>query len=153
MRVTDFGGFGARGGLVERGIGVACPSQGRMLEWLAIVFGAHQEHESCMLRLRFDDTGYSVVVKNRGTPPNSWRWEIYRAGRSNPIRQSPVLFRSGDRQQSRKGGAQGAIGQAKSLTKQVRSVIQFHVTDFGREVAATSRPVLRLGRHRLMVAK
>jgi hypothetical protein len=27
-------------------------------------------------------------------PPNSWRWEIYRAGRSNPIRQSPVLFRS-----------------------------------------------------------
>ena len=47
-----------------------------------------------MLRLRFDDTDYSVVVKNRGTPPNSWRWEIYRAGRSNPIRQSSVLFRS-----------------------------------------------------------
>jgi hypothetical protein len=45
-----------------------------------------------MLRLRFDDTDYSVVVKNRGTPPNSWRWEIYRAGRSNPIRQSPVFF-------------------------------------------------------------
>jgi hypothetical protein len=47
-----------------------------------------------MLRLRFDDSDYSVVVKNRGTPPNSWRWEIYRAGRSNPIRQSSVLFRS-----------------------------------------------------------
>ena len=47
-----------------------------------------------MLRLRFDDTDYSVVVKNRGTPPNSWRWEIYRAGRSNPIRQSPIFFRT-----------------------------------------------------------
>jgi hypothetical protein len=31
-------------------------------------------------------------VKNRGVPPKSWRWEIYRAGRSNPIGQSPVLF-------------------------------------------------------------
>jgi hypothetical protein len=59
-----------------------------------LLFGAHQDHQLSMLRLRFDDTDYSVVVKNRGTPPNSWRWEIYRAGRSNPIRQSPVLFRS-----------------------------------------------------------
>jgi hypothetical protein len=47
-----------------------------------------------MLRLRFDDSDYSVVVKNRGSPPNAWRWEIYRAGRSNPVRQSSVLFRS-----------------------------------------------------------
>jgi hypothetical protein len=37
-----------------------------------------------MANLRFDDTDYSVVVKNR--------WEIYRAGRSNPIGQSPVFF-------------------------------------------------------------
>ena len=59
-----------------------------------MLFGVHQEHQLCMLRLRFDDSDYSVVVKNRGTPPNSWRWEIYRAGRSNPIRQSSVLFRS-----------------------------------------------------------
>ena len=47
-----------------------------------------------MLKLRFDDADYSVVVKNRGSPPNSWRWEIYRAGRWNPVEQSPVLFRS-----------------------------------------------------------
>jgi hypothetical protein len=47
-----------------------------------------------MDKLRFDDTDYSVVVKNRGPPPNSWRWEIYRAGRSSPIGQSPVLFRT-----------------------------------------------------------
>jgi hypothetical protein len=44
-----------------------------------------------MANFRFDDTDYSAVVKNRGVPPKSWRWEIYRAGRSNPIGQSPVL--------------------------------------------------------------
>jgi hypothetical protein len=42
----------------------------------------------------FDDSDYSVVVKNRGSPPNPWRWEIYRAGRSSPIGQSPNFFRS-----------------------------------------------------------
>jgi hypothetical protein len=41
----------------------------------------------------FDRTDYSVVVKNsRGTGPNPWKWEIYRAGRSSPIKQSPVNF-------------------------------------------------------------
>ena len=45
-----------------------------------------------MKKIRFDDTDYSVVVKNRAPPPNSWRWEIYRAGRANPIMQSPVFF-------------------------------------------------------------
>src|SRR5208282_4530973 len=34
------------------------------------------------------------VVKNRAPAPNSWRWEIYRAGRSNPIGQSPTFFRT-----------------------------------------------------------
>jgi hypothetical protein len=42
----------------------------------------------------FDDNDYSVVVKNRGLPPNLWRWEIYRAGKSNPIGRSPSFFRS-----------------------------------------------------------
>jgi len=42
----------------------------------------------------FDDTDYSVVVKIRGSPPNPWRWEIYRAGKSHPIGQSPVFFRT-----------------------------------------------------------
>ena|ERR1700739_4594950 len=54
---------------------------------------------SSMMRVRvdkvgFDDSDYSVVVKNRGLPPNPWRWEIYRAGRSSPIRQSPIFFRT-----------------------------------------------------------
>ena len=47
-----------------------------------------------MDKLRFDASDYSVVVKNRGSPPNAWRWEIYRAGRSNPIGQSPLFFRT-----------------------------------------------------------
>ena len=39
-----------------------------------------------------DPTDYSVVVKLRAPPPNSWRWEIYRAGRANAIEQAPVFF-------------------------------------------------------------
>jgi hypothetical protein len=40
----------------------------------------------------FDDTDYSVVVKSRAPPPNSRRWEIYRAGRSSSIGPSPMFF-------------------------------------------------------------
>ena len=42
----------------------------------------------------FDDTDYAVVVKNRAPPPNPWRGEIYRAGRSSPIGQSAAYFRT-----------------------------------------------------------
>lgn len=35
---------------------------------------------------------FSVVVKNRGRLPKPWRWEIYRAGRMSPIRQSEIYF-------------------------------------------------------------
>jgi hypothetical protein len=38
-----------------------------------------------MDKLHFDHTDYSVVVKNRAPPPSSWKWEIYRAGRSSPV--------------------------------------------------------------------
>ncbi len=64
---------------------------------------------------RFDDTDYSVVVKNRAPPPNSWRWEIYRAGRSSPVRQSPVYFRT-----------MAAAGKAgKAALKQLLSELDF----------------------------
>jgi hypothetical protein len=59
---------------------------------LAVVFAGHRAHKSPMNKLDFDDTDYSVVVKNRAPLPNSWRWEIYRAGRASPIGQSPVFF-------------------------------------------------------------
>jgi hypothetical protein len=39
-----------------------------------------------------DHLDFSVVVKNRAKPPRPWRWEIYRAGRTSPIRQSEVCF-------------------------------------------------------------
>ena len=35
-----------------------------------------------------------ALVKNRAPLPNSWRWEIYRAGRSSPIEQSSIYFHS-----------------------------------------------------------
>ena len=44
------------------------------------------------MTMPIDQNDYSVVVKHRAPPPKSWRWEIYRAGRSNPIRQSPDFF-------------------------------------------------------------
>jgi hypothetical protein len=42
----------------------------------------------------FDPTDYSVVVKHRAPPPNPWRWEIYRAGRSSPVERSSIYFQS-----------------------------------------------------------
>jgi hypothetical protein len=40
--------------------------------------------------LEHDD--FSVVIKNRARPPKPWRWEIYRAGRGSPVRQSEKFF-------------------------------------------------------------
>jgi hypothetical protein len=40
----------------------------------------------------FDQSDFSVVVKNRAPPPKAWRWEIYRAGRTSPIEYSSVYF-------------------------------------------------------------
>ena len=40
----------------------------------------------------FDDSDYSVVVKNRAPLPNAWRWEIYRAGNAHQIKQSSIYF-------------------------------------------------------------
>ena len=37
-------------------------------------------------------TDFSVVIKSRGKPPYPWRWEIYRAGRSSAVAQSPEFF-------------------------------------------------------------
>jgi hypothetical protein len=42
----------------------------------------------------FDHSDFSVVVKQRASPPKPWRWEIYRAGRSSPIRYSTDYFDS-----------------------------------------------------------
>jgi hypothetical protein len=41
-----------------------------------------------------DHSDFTVVVKHRALGPKSWRWEIYRAGRTSPIERSKVLFKS-----------------------------------------------------------
>jgi hypothetical protein len=40
----------------------------------------------------FDPSDYSFVVKIRAGPPKPWVWEIYRAGRSGPVKRSPIFF-------------------------------------------------------------
>jgi hypothetical protein len=35
---------------------------------------------------------FSVVVKNKGALPAPWKWQIYRAGRNSPIKQSDAFF-------------------------------------------------------------
>ena len=40
----------------------------------------------------FDAPDFTVVVKQRGSAAKPWRWEIYRAGRSTPVRKSPQFF-------------------------------------------------------------
>jgi hypothetical protein len=47
-----------------------------------------------MQRSMIDHADFSVVVKHRAPPPKSWRWEIYRAGRTSPIEHSAVFFAS-----------------------------------------------------------
>jgi len=70
------------------------PGDGRIRAQLLVVFGGLRAHESRMAKLGFADTDYSVVVKIRGSRPISWRWEIYRAGRSQRIAHSLVFFRT-----------------------------------------------------------
>jgi hypothetical protein len=45
-----------------------------------------------MFTSRDKRTDFSVVIKRRGKPPNPWRWEIYRAGRSTAAKTSSDFF-------------------------------------------------------------
>ena len=44
------------------------------------------------MNARLDPSDYSFVVKRRGSAPKPWRWEIYRAGKSDPVKRSATLF-------------------------------------------------------------
>jgi hypothetical protein len=35
---------------------------------------------------------FSVAIRSRGKPPNPWRWEIHRAGRSSAVALSSDFF-------------------------------------------------------------
>jgi len=43
---------------------------------------------------KLDQTDYSVAVMRRGKLAKPWRWEIYRAGTSVPVKRSTVLYES-----------------------------------------------------------
>jgi len=60
----------------------------------------------------FDPSDYSIVVKSRAPLPKPWRWEIYCAGKRQPIQRSDVLFES--RQQA---SAVGKEALARLLEK------------------------------------
>ena len=44
------------------------------------------------MAMKFEPDDYCMVIKHRGKPPKSWRWEIYRAGRNAAIEYSRVDF-------------------------------------------------------------
>ena len=77
-----------------------------------------------MDRLRFDRSDYSVVVKNRAPLPNSWKWEIYRAGRLSLIEQSSVYFHSvATANRAGKEALKQLLDKLKVLTSQTQALI------------------------------
>ena len=57
----------------------------------ALAFMRRQAYAQGMF-IQNERTDFSVAIKSRGKPPNPWRWEIYRAGRSSAIAQSSEFF-------------------------------------------------------------
>jgi hypothetical protein len=97
---------GAREGL---GLTLAEKRPRRLQPSLAIC--RDRAHMLAMLK-DFDPSDYSIVVKSRGPLPKPWRWEIYCAGKRQPIQRSDVLFES--RQQA---SAVGKEALARLLEK------------------------------------
>ena len=58
-----------------------------------LAFFGDRAHMFAMSK-NFDPTDYSVVVKNRAPLPKPWRWEIYCAGKRQPIQRSDIFFES-----------------------------------------------------------
>ena len=52
------------------------------------------------MRTTFDREDYAVVVKLRADPPRPWRWEIYCAGKRQPIERSDSFFATRDAAQA-----------------------------------------------------
>ena len=66
----------------------------------------------CVMLKDFDPTDYSIVVKSRAPLPKPWRWEIYCAGKRQPIQRSDVFFESRE-----KASATGKEALARLLEK------------------------------------
>jgi hypothetical protein len=44
------------------------------------------------MKAPFDPADYSIAVLRNRKPANSWRWQIYAAGKSIPVERSPANF-------------------------------------------------------------
>ena len=62
-----------------------------VVNWLTIIFPRVDSMDFNMLR-QLDPVDYSVAVRLNKKPANSWRWEIYCAGKSTPVRRSSGHF-------------------------------------------------------------
>jgi len=64
-----------------------------IVQSIGLKFETFQHHPRLTVMIsERDPTDYSFVVKRRGSPPKAWRWEIYRAGKSDPVKRSTMLF-------------------------------------------------------------
>ena len=71
------------------------------------------------MSIRFDQTDFSVVVKNRAPPSKPWRWEIF-AGRKSPVECSSVLYETVEAaNRAGKRGPQAALDRVSCLTDRV----------------------------------
>ena len=78
---------------------------------MTLAFHGRRAHISAMVK-DFDPTDYSVVVKSRAPLPKPWRWEIYCAGKRQPIQRSEVFFESRE-----KASVTGKAALAKLLER------------------------------------
>jgi hypothetical protein len=66
----------------------------RIRPWGLEADGIRAHSDKMMDKQSYDRTDYSVVVKNRSSAPQGWKWEIYRAGNASPIKRSVTNFDS-----------------------------------------------------------
>ena len=72
----------------------------------------------CGMLKDFDPTDYSIVVKSRAPLPKPWRWEIYCAGKRQPIQRSEVFFEFAREGECHRQGSPGAAaGEADVLNR------------------------------------
>jgi len=67
------------------------------------------------MRRDFDPDDYALIVKLRANPPKPWRWEIYCAGKRQPIKHSKEFF------ESREAAQEGRQGAFESLLVDLKS--------------------------------
>ena len=101
----------AGGGDGARGLGLTLAEKKPRRRQPSLAICRDPAHMLAMLK-DFDPSDYSIVVKSRAPLPRPWRWEIYCAGKRQPIQRSDVLFESRE-----KASATGKEALARLLEK------------------------------------